>query len=92
MNFKYGYHSVNGVFIIDKRYLKIGDENKNIPDVFYRETERHKRIELMGLPISFSNGCLFELWYPDRNITSSEELPLKSQGIKEFLKTCSIAS
>jgi glycosyltransferase involved in cell wall biosynthesis len=63
MNLTHGYHSVGGAFIVKKdRYLEAGGENENFHGWGPGDAERVKRMEILNLPIFYSDGPLFHIW------------------------------
>jgi hypothetical protein len=65
MKLMHGYHSVGGAFIVNKqKYLTAGGENENFYGWGPEDTERVKRLEILGLPIYYSAGPLFHLCHP----------------------------
>ncbi len=89
MNLMHGYHSVGGAFFVNKnKYLTAGVENENIYGWGPEDTERIKKLEISGMPVFYSAGNLFHLWYPkDINswVTNSE---LERINRHELQKTC----
>lgn len=90
MRLMHGYHSVGGAFIVDKvNYLKAGGENENIYGWGPEDTERVKRMEVLGLPVSFSPGVLFHLYHPKGKNSWFANPSIERMNRLELLKTCS---
>lgn len=87
------YHSVRGAFIVKKnKYLVISDSIDNISDSELRDAARIIMFELSGLPLSFTKGCLFQLWYPTGKNQRSSDSVSKINDLKKFLTICSITA
>ncbi len=89
MPLMYGYHSTGGAFITSKeKYLDKGGEN----EMFYgwgpEDAERLKRLEIMNLPIHYTEGPLFHLWHPRGKTNWYTNNKIEIQNRREFIETC----
>ena len=86
----YGKLSVGGAFFADKKqYIKAGMENENFYGWGPEDTERLKRITLLGLPVYRVRGEIHHLWHP-RGINSGfGDLERNIASKQEFIKICS---
>ena len=93
MSLMHGYHSVGGAFIVNKtKYLDVGGENENIYGWGPEDTERVKRLEIMGLPVYYSPGTLFHLWHPMGKNSWFANSELERRNRNELQKTCKTIS
>lgn len=89
MRLMHGYHSVGGAFIVHKgKYLEIGGENENFYGWGPEDTERVKRLEILGLPIFYSPGVLFHLWHPMGKNSWFANAEIERENRKTLQKTC----
>jgi hypothetical protein len=89
MKLMHGYHSVGGAFFVNKqKYLTAGGENENFYGWGPEDTERVKRLEILGLPIYYSAGPLFHLCHPigKNSWFANDELERKNRI--ELQRTC----
>jgi len=85
----YGYHSSGGAFLTNKeKYLKTGGENEKFHGWGPEDAERVKRLEIMNLPIHYSEGPLFHMWHPRGKTSWYYSADNERQNRKEFLNTC----
>lgn len=92
MKLMHGYHSVGGAFIVNKqKYLTAGGENENFYGWGPEDTERVKRLEIMSLPIYYSNGFLFHLWHPMRNNSWFANAEIERISRKTLQKACKLS-
>jgi hypothetical protein len=85
----YGYHSTGGAFMADKaKYLKIGGENENFQGWGVEDVERVKRLEILNLPVHYSEGPLFHLWHPQGQNSWYADKTKEIQNRREFVETC----
>lgn len=87
----YGYHSVGGAFIVNiEVYRKYGWENENFKGWGPEDSERFRRLEILGNTPVKINGDLYHLDHP-RGVNSgnaNEALSLSTR--KEYAKVCSM--
>jgi hypothetical protein len=89
MNLMHGYHSVGGAFFVNKnKYMASGGENENIYGWGPEDTERVKRLEIHGIPVSYSAGNLFHLWHPMGKNSWFAGSELERNNRNELQKTC----
>jgi len=85
----YGYHSTGGAFMANKKkYLETGGENENFLGWGPEDVERVKRMEVLKLPVHFSNGPLFHLWHPRGKTSWYVDKNVEVQNRREFIYTC----
>ena len=93
MNLMHGYHSVGGAFIVHKnKYLEAGGENENFYGWGPEDTERVKRLEIIGKPIYYSQGTLFHLWHPMGKNSWFANSELERRNRCELQKICKTIS
>lgn len=87
--FMYGFHSTGGAYMVKREYyLATGGENENFYGWGPEDVDRVKRMEVMGIPVHFTDGPMFHLWHP-RGITSRyANKNTEKLNRKEFIKTC----
>jgi len=91
MRLMHGYHSVGGAFIVKKeQYLNAGGENENFYGWGPEDTERVKRLEVLGLTISYSYGALFHLFHPIGKNSWFANPFIERMNRKELLRTSSL--
>jgi predicted glycosyltransferase involved in capsule biosynthesis len=89
MRLMHGYHSVGGAFIVNKEeYMKAGGENENFFGWGPEDTERIKRLEILGPPIYYAKGVLFHLWHPKGKNSWFANSEIEKQNRKELQRTC----
>jgi hypothetical protein len=89
MQLMHGYHSVGGAFIVNKeKYLEVGGENENFCGWGTEDTERVKRLEILGLPIYYSPGILFDLKHQFEENSWLANSGIKRRSRLELQKTC----
>ena len=90
MDLTYGYYATGGSYMVNrKQYLEVGGENENFYGWGPEDTERVKRMEVIGLDVYYEQGGgLFHLWHPRKSNSwfANEETELRNR--KEFLHTC----
>ena len=87
----HGPHSVGGAFLVNKQlYQQAGGENEHFYGWGPEDTERIKRMEILGLPVYRAKGSLFHLYHPRKENSwfGNQEIELKNR--REFLKVCSM--
>ncbi len=85
----YGYHSTGGAFMADReKYLETGGENENFLGWGPEDVERVKRMEVLNLPVHFSNGPLFHLWHPRGKTSWYADKTLEIQNRRELINIC----
>lgn len=85
----YGYHSTGGAFMADKqKYLETGGENENFHGWGPEDVERVKRLEVLNLPVHFSDGPFFHLWHPRGQNSWYADSRIEIQNRREFIETC----
>ncbi len=85
----YGYHSTGGAFMADReKYLETGGENENFLGWGPEDVERVKRMEVLNLPVHFSNGPLFHLWHPRGKTSWYVDRNVEIQNRRELIYTC----
>jgi len=88
----YGYHSTGGAFMADqKEYLEAGGENENFHGWGPEDVERVKRMEVLNLPVHFSNGPLFHLWHLRGKTSWYIDKTNEIQNRRELINTCKYA-
>ena len=88
----YGYHSTGGAFMADKeKYLETGGENENFLGWGPEDVERVMRMEVLNLPVHFSNGPLFHLWHPRGKTSWYTDKTNEIQNRRELINTCKYA-
>jgi len=93
MSLRFGYYSVSGAVILNKRsYMALGGEKVILSNSELEDKTRHKIIELSNLPVSFSEGCLFRLWYPAEKHGLLGNSAFKINDLRRYLRICSVAS
>ena len=75
MPLMYGYHSAGG-------------ENEKFHGWGPEDAERVKRLEIMNLPIHYSEGPLFHLWHPRGKTSWYTNNRIEIQNRREFIETC----
>lgn len=87
--FSMGRPSAGGAFIVNKqRYLKGGGENENFYGWGPEDTERLKRMEILGEPTQRIEGPLFHLHHPrGMNSTFGDDERGKN-NVNELIKIC----
>ncbi len=91
MHLMHGYHSVGGAFIVKKeQYLDAGGENENFYGWGPEDTERVKRMEVLGLTISYTLGALFHLFHPIGKNSWFANSFIERINRMELLKTSSL--
>jgi len=89
MMLMHGYHSVGGAFIVNKEeYMKTRGENENFFGWGPEDTERIKRMEILGLPIYYATGVLFHLWHPKGKNSWFANSEIERQNRKELQRIC----
>lgn len=89
----HGYHSVGGAFFADKeKYLTAGGENENFYGWGPEDTERVKRLEILGLPIFYFPGVLFHLWHPMGKNSWFADAGIEKHNRRELQKTCKLSN
>ena len=85
----FGKLSVGGAFFVDReQYIDAGMENENFYGWGPEDTERLKRITLLGLPVYRVRGELYHLWHP-RGINSGfGNIERNRAGKQELVKIC----
>lgn len=87
----HGPHSVGGAFIINKHmYLEAGGENENFYGWGPEDVERVMRMEILGLPITYTKGPLFHLYHPRMKNSKFTNDKLEIRNRSEYLKICSM--
>lgn len=91
MKLMHGYHSVGGAFIVNKeKYQEAGGENENFLGWGPEDTERVKRLEILGLPIYYSPGPLFHLCHPMGKNSWFANKGLERNNRQVLQETCKI--
>lgn len=85
----FGGFSNGGIFMADRdKYMEIGMENEHIYGWGPEDTERLKRITILGLPVYRVSGVLYHLWHP-RSINVLHHDPERNMlCFREYLKVC----
>lgn len=87
--FMYGYHSTGGAFMVNREYyLATGGENENFYGWGPEDVERVKRMEVMGIPVHFTDGPMFHLWHPRGATSRYMDKQIEKLNRQEFIKTC----
>jgi hypothetical protein len=88
----YGYHSTGGAFMTNREtYLETGGENENFLGWGPEDVERVKRMEVLNLPVHFSNGPFFHLWHPRGKTSWYTDKTNEIQNRRELINTCKYA-
>lgn len=82
-------HSVGGAFLVNKDYyLNAGGENEHFYGWGMEDMERVKRMEILGLPVSRSDGALFHLYHSRNENSRFYNTQLENESREEYLKVC----
>lgn len=85
-------NSMSGnVFIINKNvYTEIGGDNEHLYGEGMVDEERIKRLEILGMPVSWIPGVIFKLTHRHNTSIGFYSRRLEMDNIKEYLKVCSL--
>ncbi|MCD7936443.1 MAG: hypothetical protein LUG98_06250, partial [Tannerellaceae bacterium] len=87
----YSRRSVGGAFLVDKqKYLDVGGENEYFYGWGPEDMERVKRLEILELPYSRTNGPLYHLFHPRLANSDFFNKERELANRKELLKICSM--
>ena len=79
---------VGGAFLVNRqRYIQSGGENENFYGWGQEDSERHKRMEILGEPVCRIAGEIFHLYHP-RGANSLPIGDLERNNIQGFLNIC----
>ena len=79
------------VFFVNKDvYLKIGGDNERLYGVGMDNQERIKRLEILGMPVSWMTGVVFNLTHRHNTSIEFYSQRLELDNIKEYLHICSL--
>lgn len=87
----YGYHSVGGAFIVNVDvYKQYGWENEYFIGWGPEDSERYRRVEILGNPAFMVKGDLYHLDHPRGINSGNENSALSLSTRKEYAKVCAM--
>lgn len=85
----FGLLTVGGVFLVNREeYIKAGMENEFFVGWGPEDSERLKRITILGLPVLRVRGAIYHLWHPRKLNSGFIDNNQNLQGKKELIRIC----